>query len=54
MAQSVWFIKTSESKASKEVRDQKSVCMNKNDIITTYVIGLNELKNAETTFTFLD
>ncbi len=36
-----------------EVRDQKSVCMNKNKIVTTDMIGLTELKNAETIFTFL-
>ena len=47
------FTKTSQSKAFIEVKDQKSVCMNKNHIVTTDMIGLNELKNAETTFTFL-
>ena len=36
-----------------EVKDQKSVCMNINDFTTTDMIGLTEIKNAETTFTFL-
>ena len=47
------FIKTGQSKAFIEVKDQKSVSMNKNHIVTTDMIGLDELKNAETTFTFL-
>ncbi len=47
------LIKTGQSKAFIEVMDQESVCMNKKHIVTTDMIGLNELKNAETTFTFL-
>ena len=54
MAQSVLIIKTSQSNVFIEFRGQKSVCMNINDIITTDFIGLTELKNRETTFTFLD
>ena len=46
-------IKSGQSKPFLEVKDQKSVCMDKNDIVTTDMIGLTELKNAETTFTFL-
>ena len=45
--------KTGQSKTFSQVQDQKSVCMNINDIITTNMIGSTELKNAETTFTFL-
>ncbi len=47
-------VKSGQSKPFLEVKDQKSVCMNKNDIVTTDMIGLTELKNAETTFTLLD
>ncbi len=47
------FMKTGQPKAFKEVKEQKSVCMNKKYIVTKDLIGLNELKNAETTFTFL-
>ncbi len=47
------YIKSGESKAFIEVKDQKSVYMNKNNIVTTAMIGLTELKNAETIFTFL-
>ena len=46
-------IKSGQSKSFLGVKDQRSVCMNKKDIVTTNVIGLTELKNAETTFTFL-
>ena len=46
-------IKTGQSKAFIEAKEHKSVCMNKNHIVTKDMIGLNELKNAETTFTFL-
>ncbi len=52
--QIVYFIKTDQSKGVIEVKDQKSVCMNINGIITKNIIGSNEIKNAETTFTFLD
>ena len=47
------FMKTGQSKAFIEVKEQKSVCMNKNKIVTKDMIGLNELKDAETTFSFL-
>ncbi len=36
-----------------EIKDQKSVCMNIKNIVTTNMIGSSELKNEETTFTFL-
>ncbi len=45
-------IKSGQSKPFLETKDQKSVCINKNDIVPTDMIGLTELKNAETIFTF--
>ena len=45
--------KTGQSKAFIEIKDQKSVCMNIKNIVTTNMIGSTELKNEETTFTFL-